>query len=83
MGRPRKLQPAAERLRPAERARRMRGAETWAVVIVRHDGRRRIFAEYPPTSEGKNRAARQIVQLRKVGCLAELHARSALPWDCE
>ncbi len=84
MGRHRQAaHPAGERLRPAERERRMRGAEAWCVVIVRYDGKRRVFAEFPPSTEGKARATRQVVQLRNVGCLAELHARSALPWDCE
>ncbi len=82
MGRRRKdVQPAPARLRPAERARRMSSAGKWCVVITRYDGRKRVFAEYPPTQEGRDRAARTVLQLRRVQCVAELVAKSALGWE--
>jgi hypothetical protein len=44
----------------------------WAVEIERYDGKRRQFARYAPTAEGKARAAAVVVQLRGHGIAAFL-----------
>ena len=78
MGKQKDARPAPTRQSAGEREARMAGARAWCVVIQRFDGKRRVFAEFAPDDAGKGRAARMILQLRKVGCIAELVAKSAL-----
>ena len=81
MGKQKDVRPAPRRRSADEHEARMAGAGAWCVVCQRLDGKRRVFAEFPPDDAGKGRAARTVLALRKVGCISELVAKSALGWE--